>query len=82
MDALPGSLKHPVGNVARIGPANCFSICVDCFGELDRLGYRLVEQRMQKVDYELQRSLIVVVQDQLEVAGLGMKIGPGIVPPV
>jgi hypothetical protein len=35
---------------------------------------------MQKLDDELDRRFIVVVKDYLEVAGLGLNIGHGMVP--
>ena len=78
---MPGSFKQPVGYFAGIGPANCSSVRVYGFGKLERAGDRLVEYRMQKFDDELQRSFIVVVQDHLEMAGLGMNFGHGMVPP-
>ena len=62
-DALSSGFKQPVGNVARISPANGLSVCVDCFGKLDRVAYRLVEQRMQELNYELQRGFLIVVKD-------------------
>jgi hypothetical protein len=80
-DALPGGCKQPVGYFAGIGPANCLPVRVYGFGKLERAGYRLAEYRMQKLDDELQRSFIVVVQDHLEVAGLGVNIGHVLVPP-
>jgi hypothetical protein len=49
-DALSSSFKHLVGNVVRIGPANCLSASVDSFGEFDCLGYRLSEYRLQKLN--------------------------------
>jgi hypothetical protein len=36
---------------------------------------------MQKLDDELDRRFIVVVKDDLEVAGLGLNIGHGIIAP-
>jgi hypothetical protein len=54
-------------------------------GKFNRLGYRLREHRMQKLDDEFLRRFIVVVKDDvvkddLEVAGLGVNIAHGIAP--
>jgi hypothetical protein len=80
-DVLPCSLKHLVGNVARIAPAHRSSVSVDCFGEFKGVGYRLLEHRMQNFNHEFHRRIIVVVKDHLEMAGLGVNIGHWIVPP-
>jgi len=45
-NALPGSFKQLLGNVAWIGPANGSSALVDLGGESKRLHRRLVEHRM------------------------------------
>ena len=60
--APPGSFKQFIGNVARIGIANGLSVFADCFAESHRVGYRFLENRMQKLDDEFQRSFIVVVK--------------------
>ena len=78
---LSSSLKQLVCNVARIAPAHRSSVSVDRFGEFKGVGYRLLEHRMQNFNHEFHRSIIVVVKDYLEMAGLGLNIGHGIAPP-
>jgi hypothetical protein len=55
-------------------------VLLERFGKSDRVGQLLLEYRMQKLDDELDRRFIVVVKDYLEVAGLGLNIGHGMVP--
>ena len=78
-DALSRGLKQVGGDLARIAPATCLSVLVDCFGQSDRVDELLVEHGMQKFNDELQRRFIVVVKDDLEMTGLGKGIGHGIV---
>src|ERR1700741_3774823 len=78
-DALSSSVEQRVGGVARIGPANDLSAFADAFGQLNCVGNRLLEHRMQKLDDEFPRRCIVIVKDHMEVAGLGGNVGHEIV---
>jgi hypothetical protein len=58
-------------------PATCLSVSADCFGQSDRVDYLLLEYRMQKLDDELDWRYIVVMKDDLNVAGVGLNFGHG-----
>jgi hypothetical protein len=47
---------------------------LDGFGKSGRVGYLLLEYRMQQLDNEFHRRFIVIVKDYLEVAGLGLNV--------
>ena len=79
-DVLLRGFKQLVGNVARIGSANCLSVGDDFFGKLGRGWYRLLEHLMQKFNDEFLGSVLIVVKDYLEVAGFGVNIPHVIVP--
>lgn len=76
---MSGSFNEFVREIARIGPANRSSFA-DCFSKSGRVRYRFLEHRMQELNDELLRSFIVVVKDDMEVAGLGVNIAHRIMP--
>src|SRR5258707_9504834 len=80
IDALPGGVQEFAGDVRWIGSATCFSSFPDCFGESERVGQRLLEYRVHKFDDKIERRLIVIVEDDLAVAGRGLGLTHGTLP--
>jgi hypothetical protein len=73
-DALSSSFEQFICSLSRIGPAAGSSVLVDGVGKSGRVGQLLLEYRMHKPNDEFFRRFVVVMKDDLEVAGLGVNI--------
>jgi hypothetical protein len=73
-DPLSGVPKQGFCDVPRIRAAHGLALIFGDCHDLDGVRRRLAEDRADKVDYEIDWSLIVAVKDELKVIGLGVNI--------
>jgi hypothetical protein len=74
INALSGFFQKFAGDFAGIAPTTCLSFLLDGVGKSERVRQLLLEYRVQKFEDELQRRFIVVVKDDLAVAGISLNI--------
>ena len=66
--------RSSFSDVPRIRPADALALIFGDCHDLDGVRRGLAEHRADEVDYEIHRSLIVAVTDELKVVGLGVNV--------
>ena len=74
VNALSRGFQKFVGDLAGIASATRLLFSLDGVDKSERVRQRLLEYRVQKFEEELKRRFIVVVKDNLAVAGSGLNI--------
>jgi hypothetical protein len=73
-DPLPDVPKQGFSDVPRIRAAHGLALIFGDCDDLDGVRRGLAENRSDKLNYEIHRSQVVAVKDELKVIGLGVNI--------